>query len=111
MTIFAERLKTLRESRGLMQKSVAAELNIGNTTLSNYEKNVSSPNPDILVAIADYFDTSTDFLLGRTENPSPAETVVGDADKHILTTLDKLTPEEKASVIEYADFLLAKHKK
>ena len=65
MTIFAERLKTLRERRGLMQKSVAAELNIGNTTLSNYEKNVSSPSPDILVAIADYFDTSTDYLLGR----------------------------------------------
>lgn len=111
MTIFAERLKTLRERRGLMQKSVAAELNIGNTTLSNYEKNVSSPSPDILVAIADYFDTSTDYLLGRTDNPSAEETVVGNADKHLLAVLDRLTSEEKTSVIEYADFLLAKHKK
>ena len=43
MITFAERLKELREKRGLLQKAVASDLNIGNTTLSNYEQNVSSP--------------------------------------------------------------------
>ena len=71
MEIFAERLKYLREKRGLLQKVVAKDLYISNTTLSNYEQNVCSPNPELIVRIAKYFHTSCDYLLGMTDNPEP----------------------------------------
>ena len=71
MEIFAERLKYLREKKGLMQKVVAKDLFISNTTLSNYEQNVCSPNPELIVRIAKYFHTSCDYLLGMTDNPDP----------------------------------------
>lgn len=71
MEIFAERIKYLRERRGLMQKVVAKDLFISNTTLSNYEQNVCSPNPELIVRIAKYFHTSCDYLLGMTDNPAP----------------------------------------
>ena len=110
MTVFAERLKKLRESRGLMQKSVAAELNIGNTTLSNYEQNVSSPSPEVLVAIADYFGTSTDYLLGRTDDPSPVTSTVGAAEKELLSAAYGLAADDLASLTDYARFLAAKRR-
>ena len=102
MTVFAERLKKLRESRGLMQKSVAAELNIGNTTLSNC--------PEVLVAIADYFGTSTDYLLGRTDDPSPVTSTVDEAEKELLSAAYGLTAEDLASLTDYARFLAAKRR-
>ena len=111
MITFAERLKTLREKRGLMQKAVAADLNIGNTTLSNYEQNVSSPNPEILVSIADYFDTSVDYLLGRTDNPAPHTNNLSETETDMVHLYRSLDDEGKRELADYAAFLAYKKNK
>lgn len=65
MPTFGEVLCELREDMGLTQKQLAIELHMASTTISSYETGKIIPPPDKLVAIADYFGVTTDYLLGR----------------------------------------------
>jgi methanogenic corrinoid protein MtbC1 len=67
MTDFATRLRELRNNRGLRQKDLAQELGLAQTTIANYEQKSRFPDEKILGRIADYFDISLDYLLGRAE--------------------------------------------
>lgn len=62
--MFKERFKELRELKGLTQSQLAKELNIGRTSISNYELGTRTPDIDILVSIANYFNVTTDYLTG-----------------------------------------------
>ena len=64
-----DRIKKLREDKGLTQADVCLALNIAQSTLANYETNFRSPKMDVLIAIANYYGVSVDYLLGRTDIP------------------------------------------
>jgi transcriptional regulator with XRE-family HTH domain len=66
-----KRLRECREKLHKTQLDVAAELDIGNVQLSRYEGDSRKPDPDQLIKFAEYYKTTTDFLLGRTDNPNP----------------------------------------
>lgn len=59
------RLKELRISHSLTQVDFAQKLSVTKQTVSNWENNNIQPSIDMLVKIADYFNISTDYLLGR----------------------------------------------
>lgn len=61
-----DKLKELREEKELTTREMSKILNIGKSTFSNYENDVRRPDYDTLSKIADYFDVSIDYLLGRT---------------------------------------------
>ena len=63
---FAERLVTLRKAKGISQKEVAVCLRVAVSTMSNYENGVHEPDFETLCKLADYYDVSTDYLLGRS---------------------------------------------
>ncbi|MCL2697708.1 MAG: formate--tetrahydrofolate ligase [Oscillospiraceae bacterium] len=63
------RLKEIREKRKIMQKDLAKSLGIPATTFNHYENNKREPDYQTLCKIADYLGVSTDYLLGRTDNP------------------------------------------
>ena len=63
------RLKELRERRKMSQQYLATALNMSQNTVSQYETCTREASYDTLIAIADYFDVSIDYLLGRTDNP------------------------------------------
>ena len=56
----------LRKERGITQKQAAADLEISQAVLSHYEKGVRECGLDFLVKAAEYYEVSTDYLLGRT---------------------------------------------
>lgn len=58
-------LKKLRMKRKLSQKQIAEELKISQQQYSKWEGGIITPNAETLVRLADYFDVSIDFLLGR----------------------------------------------
>lgn len=58
------RIKTLREKRGIIQEILAAELGITQQMLSKYENDVTVIKVDILKRLAEYFNVTTDYLLG-----------------------------------------------
>jgi transcriptional regulator with XRE-family HTH domain len=61
---FGERLKELRQRKKLSQRAAARKLNIDNSTLSSYERNIISPSIDILRSLAMIYNTTTDYILG-----------------------------------------------
>ena len=61
------RIKQLRESRGLIQEILAAELGITQQMLSKYERDVNIIKIDVLKRIAEYFNVTTDYLLGISD--------------------------------------------
>lgn len=63
-----ERLKTLRKSKKIYQKDLSKLLNITIRQYQRYENGEQKPNINSLLALADFFDTSVDYLLGRTDN-------------------------------------------
>ena len=56
----------LRKERGISQKQAAEDLGVSQAVLSHYEKGVRECGLDFLVRAADYYEVSTDYLLGRT---------------------------------------------
>lgn len=69
MIPFAERLQTARQRKHLTQKEVAAYLEMTERSYQHYEGNRRRPNYEVLVTLANYFDVTTDYLLGRTDEP------------------------------------------
>lgn len=69
MIPFAERLQEARRRKHLKQKEVAAYLKMTERSYQHYEGGQRRPNYETLVALADYFDVSLDYLLGRTNEP------------------------------------------
>ena len=65
-----EKIKELAKSRGISLAKL--EESLGYSTNYFYTLKTKAPNSDRLQEIADYFDVSTDYLLGRTDNPSVA---------------------------------------
>ena len=65
MAAFGELLAELRQDRGLTQKQLGKILSVSTGTISNYENGVHYPDLEKLVTLADYFQVSTDYLLGR----------------------------------------------
>lgn len=63
------RLKELREARHLSQVRLAMELNLSQNSISRYENREREAGYETLVAMADYFQLSLDYLLGRTDQP------------------------------------------
>lgn len=59
------RIKELRESKGISMKEAARLLGMPYTTYVNYEKGLREPTSEMLIQIADFFNVSIDFLVGR----------------------------------------------
>lgn len=66
-TAFSERLKELRKERGLGQIALAAALGVGKSSISLWERGESEPTLSNLVAVAQYFDVTLDWLAGLTD--------------------------------------------
>ncbi|PWM72375.1 MAG: hypothetical protein DBX59_06250 [Bacillota bacterium] len=62
-----QKIKQLRTENNIPQKDLANKLNISQALLSYYESDSRRPSYEVLVAIADFFDTTTDYLLGRED--------------------------------------------
>lgn len=64
MKKFGIKLKQLRNEKGITQKELADILNVRNTTISAWEKDIAEPPYDTLVELAKIFEVTTDYLLG-----------------------------------------------
>jgi len=69
MNKLSERLKTLRSNKDLTQNDFSKTIDITRRALQYYESGDREPNIDKLIEIADFFDVSIDYLVGRTDNP------------------------------------------
>lgn len=70
MIDFATQLKTIRKSKGLTQKQLAVDIGASERGIQQYELGERKPAFDVLIALADYFDVSLDYLCGRSDDPA-----------------------------------------
>lgn len=64
------RIRELREDNDFTQRQIAAILNMAQPQYNRYEQGYRDIPTDILIQLADIFNTSTDYILGRTNNPA-----------------------------------------
>ena len=71
--MYFQRLKDLREDKDLLQKDIAEMLGISQTVYSRYERGYQTIPVMHLLKLADFYRTSTDYILGRTNVTDPYE--------------------------------------
>ena len=105
------RLKQLRCKAGLTQAELANAFGFSAQRYNYYETGKNEPDNETLLKIAQYFDVSTDYLLGNTGDPTPPDkknlTFDGEVMKNlkeIHDILDRLSPEEQEAVLRFARF-------
>ncbi|WP_043883799.1 helix-turn-helix domain-containing protein [Caldanaerobacter subterraneus] len=72
---FSQRLRQLREEKGLLQKDVAKILGITPSAYGYYEQGKREPSMEVLKKLSDFFNVSIDYLLGRTDIRSPVDEI------------------------------------
>ena len=94
-----ERLKQLREAKGLTQLRLAMELNVSQETISGYEIGKAVPPAEMLVKLADVLDSSVDYILGRTDIKSTLRaSELNEQEAEILAILRK-QPQDKRTFV------------
>ncbi|MBC3796465.1 helix-turn-helix domain-containing protein [Acetobacterium tundrae] len=96
--MFGQRLKVLRESKGMTQQELADILNLSVGTVGMYEIDKRLPNNKNREKIAKYFNVSSDYLLGNTDDPTPAR----DLERDLLYVQD-VESQWHAFVNEYSN--------
>ena len=69
MANFSERIKELRRKNGMTQEALGKIIEVGPDSIYVYEKGKAYPEVRNLMILADFFGVSTDYLLGRTDDP------------------------------------------
>ncbi|GAA5361122.1 helix-turn-helix transcriptional regulator [Streptococcus uberis] len=90
-----ERLKELRKSFKLTQVEMAKKLNISQPAYGDWERGKFEPSPEKLKILANFFNVSTDYLLGNTDIKNPDEINLSDFEILFRKTSNKLSDEEK----------------
>lgn len=102
-------LKAVRNKKNLLQTKVAMDLHTTQETISSYETGRVFPSADMLVKLADYYNTSIDYLLCRTKYDMPIDEVkpdnISEKDFLILNKINKLSDLGKEKVESYIDGL------
>ncbi len=100
--LFGERLKLLREEKNITQIELGQALNISNRVIAYYESNDRFPREQsTLINIANYFDVSLDWLLGRTDIRS----FKPDGSNILCVDLEELSSDDINKINEYISML------
>ena len=89
--LIGKRIKDLRKKRKLTQAELSDSINIGQSTLANFENGKRTIPVDIVIQLAQFFNVSTDYLLGLSNSPNMREIIHG----------EQLSSEEKEIVDVY----------
>ncbi|MDR0293747.1 MAG: helix-turn-helix domain-containing protein [Oscillospiraceae bacterium] len=102
-------LRSLRESRKLSQQKLADQFDLAQSQIQSYETGSYEPDILTLTAFADFFDTSIDYLVGRTDinrkiEPVKAHELSG-AEEKLLEQYRRLLPNQKKSLSMFMETL------
>ena len=114
---FSANISALRRDRGISQKQAAEALGISQALLSHYEKGIRECNLDFVKKVADYYDVTTDYLLGLTDSRQKTgdifapDTLTGDSQLRVKTVMrdllflsQKAEAEDEALQMYFTDF-------
>lgn len=109
--MIGNKIKKLREQKNLTQDQLAKLVNLSQQTIDHYEKGRAKPSIDTVSLFADVFSVSTDYLLDRTDDPSPHPKIETTGAQCTNDPLSELPPEARRSVEEFIDYIYKKYGK
>ncbi|SMC67457.1 helix-turn-helix domain-containing protein [Sporomusa malonica] len=92
---FATRIKAFREEKGISQEDLASMFGYKKQAVSHWENNGKVPRTNVLEKLAGYFNTSSDYLLGFTDDPTPR-----------TNATEQKKPKDLLKIIEQEDYTL-----
>lgn len=101
-----DRIRALREERGIRQTDLAEAIGVALTTISGYELGTRTPRIDVLTKIAEYFGVTPNYLLGEDENLSQLEAEFPEGIRVLRRANNEMTEEQKKQLVKYIDFML-----
>lgn len=102
--MFGDIFKQLRIEKGLSQDKIAEELDVSQPLIAKWESHQSTPAPEMLDYIADYFDVSTDYLIGRSRYKN-LEKNNNELDNILFSKTKDLSDEDKKAVLGIVEAL------
>lgn len=105
-----DRIRNLRETREMSQIELAKIIGINNSVLSRIESGKRDVEDFLLVKFAEYFKVTSDYLLGRTNAPSPRE-LPDTVAPYLPEGFDELSPEARKEVLDFIDYIMVKYAK
>ena len=104
-----ENLKIIREKQGKSQVNVAVHIGVAQEMISSYESGKAYPSSKTLIKLAKYLDTSTDYLLDLTDDPTPIRffnrSDLTTEEIHFLNRFSRLAVEDQIKLVGYMDAL------
>lgn len=97
--IFADRLKQLRANAGLSCASLGNEVGVTSASITQLEKGQRSPSVELLTSLAEFFNVSTDYLIGRDRTEPTQEEAM------LHTQLIGLSTKDQREVIRYSKYI------
>ena len=101
-----KRIKELRKQKGVSQQQLAEQIGVSQQSVNKYENHDIEPDVAVLTAIADYFETSVDYVVGRTDVAHKIEPVrpfdLNAEETALLTAFRRLNKENRALVCKLA---------
>ena len=107
---FSKRLKELRLAHGETQKELANAIEVGRTTISEYESGKIVPKQEGLLRLANHFNVSVDYLTGVSNTPATRKQNVSDLDS-LLNTIHYILLDEYDTPVTYEDKKLSSRQK
>ena len=107
---FPKRLKELRLANGLTQKDLAKAIEVGRTTISEYESGKIVPKQEGLLKRANHFNVSVDYLTGVSNDPATRKQNASNLDT-LLNTVHYVLLDEYATPVTYEGKLLSEKQK
>lgn len=113
--MFGEKLKLLRESDNISQTRLAKEIGFSQSAIAAWENETREPGLKTLLKIAQYFNVSTDYLLGNSDSYKrktliEAQATIQPEDQKVLKDYKSLPHAEQEQVSEYVRFLAERHR-
>lgn len=85
--MIAERIRALREQAGMTQSELARRLSITRSSVNAWEMGISAPSTQYLIRLAEIFQVSTDYLLGRSGTATVSVAGLSEEDIRLVHTL------------------------
>jgi transcriptional regulator with XRE-family HTH domain len=101
-----KKIRNLRQNMEMSQIELAKIIGVSKSTMSNYERNYSIPDPDIVVALANYFNVSVDYLYDLDNSPLHPNITKENTLYHTKNSLTK----DELNVLAYYNRLSDEHK-
>lgn len=114
MMDFAQRLSYLQKKKNIPKQELADKIGVSRMSYYRYESGERSPTADILIALADCFQVSIDYLVGRSDMPTNTPeflsrfTAKNDEERELLRIFRAMMASNQQSLLDYAQYMKMK---